>query len=199
MDGHRGNTIWIAFGIASALLFSISVHSLYSNRYEVQWTYFNDAKSFSKVEGTILRAEIGYGQESESTIGDDLSIPQPYYFLEIQYSFSANNIEYKSNRIAFAEIRFSNREAAKLYLSNYPAGGGVHVYYDPAHPEISVLDPQRNRSFMLEFIGVSLLPALGVVFAVRRYFKSKYKQAGVLLEDKLDDLIDANGNKRTII
>jgi hypothetical protein len=187
MDDYDKNIFWIGIALASLLYFLISLYSLQRNWYEIQWTYFGDENSFSKTEGTIQQSDIGEGQEGTKHI-------RWYYFPKITYFFVADHVQYESHTISFAEVRFAHYENAKSYLSSYPTGGKVQVFYDPDNPGISVLDPKGKESFIITFLGILSLPVFSIVFIIRRYFKSKYKQAGPLFEDRLDDLVHKEEN-----
>jgi hypothetical protein len=189
MDEENRNIFWIGIGIASILFFAISIILIYNNWYEIKLNYFGDINSFLKIEGTIQDAGIALSNRKTSI----------YYYPCVTYSYNVNNVQYKSERISFEGVRFNENGLAKSYMRRFPIGGKVQVYYDPENPRISVLDPNGRNYYVIEFIGVLSFLLFIVVFIVRRYFRSRYNQAGVLLEERLDKSVGKDENKSIIL
>jgi uncharacterized integral membrane protein len=185
MEDNDINIIWIWIGIASILFFTISIILIYNNWYEIKLNYFGDINSFPKIEGTIQDAGIAISNRKTYI----------YYYPCVTYSYNVNNVKYKSERISFEGVRFNENGLAESYMRRFPIGGKVQVYYDPEDPRISVLDPNGRNYYVIEFIGVLSFLLLIVVFIVRRYFRSRYKQASVLLEERLDKSVGEDENK----
>ena len=188
-DEENRNIFWIGIGIVSILFFTVSIILIYNNWYEIKLNYFGDINSFPKIEGTIQDAGIALSNRN-SVI---------YYYPHVIYSYNVNNVKYKSERISFEGVRFNGNGLAESYMRRFPIGGKVQVYYDPENPRISVLDPNGRNYYIIEFIGVLSFLFFIIVFIVRRYFRSRYKQAGVLLEERLDKFVSEKENDSTII
>ena len=190
-EGNRLIT-WLWAVIVSAL---ISVYSLYlvsENWYEIKGSYFSDTDLFSCVNGTIRHSETGVGQESEGSTSirtSRTSVPKTYYFPIVTYTFNADGVAYTSDKIAFADIRFGNKDDAKRYLSKFPTGGTVRVYYDPDDPRVSILDVSRKGSYANNLLGVLLFPLVLLALLIRGFFKSRQREAGATGEEKLDTVV----------
>lgn len=84
---------------------------------------------------------------------------EPFYELNISYSYVVDGIPRVGNRISFADsIRTFRKDVGLAWLSrNYPVGKAVTVYYDPADPDFSVLTPgAQDLIFIWRWVAGSL-------------------------------------------
>lgn len=99
------------------------------------WNVLGNAREsvgWPTAPGMVVSAELDH---SENTEGGDSWSP------EISYRYLAANQERTSYAIKFGENSYSDRDDAEEILARYPVGQPVLVYYDPADPERSVLEP----------------------------------------------------------
>ncbi len=60
----------------------------------------------------------------------------------VSYTYTVNGTERTSKNIwAMTGDYSSDREQQQAVLDNYPVGATVKVYYDPAQPDVAVLEP----------------------------------------------------------
>ncbi len=62
----------------------------------------------------------------------------------VMYAYTVGAVRYMSSRINFGQLATSRRGSAEGYVTRYPAGRRVDVYYDPQDPEHAVLEPAGN-------------------------------------------------------
>lgn len=79
------------------------------------------------------------------------------WYFDIQYVYEVNGKSYTSNRVDYYYVGSSDIDFAKGYLKKYPLGLHVQVYYDPLHPEKSVLEPEVKEYDFLWYGGFGLL------------------------------------------
>ena len=189
MDDKEKALLWLAIIGFMALVFFYSVSNISANWCDIYGTYLCNTDSFIKVEGTIESTEV------VKVLAMDWHRPiKPYYSPCITYSYIVNSAEYKSDKIAFARIKlFEKYEDAKSYLTIFPnKGKKVEVYYDSSDPNISILDPIEKEYFVGIILGALLLHVFLIVSILNKYFNSRHKQVGSILEDKLDKLVTEN-------
>jgi hypothetical protein len=75
---------------------------------------------------------------------------------EIGYEFAVGGKTYRSDEVTFAHTGSRNPEFARDYVRRYPVGKTVTVFYDPADPGFSVLEPASTEFYLLGFF----LPAV---------------------------------------
>lgn len=99
------------------------------------------------VRGTVESSRV------ESSTDDDGTT----YGAEVLVRYEVAGAEYLSNRVRFGEFSSSDPGPAQRTVRRYPVGAEVAVHYDPADPELAVLEPGVH--------GASwALPGFGLVF-----------------------------------
>lgn len=71
-----------------------------------------------------------------------------YYKFHIDYRYSVDGTEYRSERFSFSTNYLGEPEKVRFYNDNYGQGQTIKVYYNPARPSESVLIqglPKFNR------------------------------------------------------
>lgn len=63
------------------------------------------------------------------------------WMAEIRFRYTVQGVPHEGRRIKAFEPHHFTREEAEHALAPYPVGARVRVFYDPAHPEVSVLIP----------------------------------------------------------
>lgn len=100
--------------------------------------------------GIIVSSDLGVEDDGE---GNTL------YRADIQYTYELNGHEFQGDRVFFGAMSTSERRQVFDLLLKYPKGTAVSVYYDPADPSQSVLEPGIHGANWF-------LPILGAVFGV---------------------------------
>jgi hypothetical protein len=92
------------------------------------------ARTWPSTEGRIVDSRV----EAKTLPGDR---PNTRFAPRITYEYVVNGRVYQSQRIAFRETFWSLApQSAQASAARYPAGAHVTVYYDPEHPEETVLE-----------------------------------------------------------
>lgn len=86
---------------------------------------------------TVVEKEHTTSNEDGST---DTSVS---YVPRVTYDYQVNGVDYQNNRIeVLDEETFSRKELADAFISAYPEGQKVPVFYDPSEPKVSFLNNQ---------------------------------------------------------
>ena len=116
------------------------------------WRIVGDARassSWQQVEGVVTRSEVTHSTDSD---GDDSYSPR------VTYGYLAGNLRQESYTIKFGENSYDSRRSAEAIADRYPVGQKVTVYYDPARPGKSVLEPGvTGGSYIVLGVGVLFL------------------------------------------
>ena len=81
------------------------------------------------------------------------------YGAEALYSYNLDGNAYWGNRVSFGEYSSSSVSHANKILAAYTAGKTTKVFYDPADPSKSVLEPGFNWAILM-------LPVFCLVFVL---------------------------------
>jgi len=146
---------------------------IYSDWHGFKGRYFTDLSRLTSAEGIIVSSST-YTSESKHTI---------YYHYNIEYEFNVNGRYYLSNEITFSGEYSNHHEETRGYLSKYPIGKKVIVYYDPQDPNFSVLEPdiyfdaELNMFFLVIALSIfvisgSYLLVRKILFSSRRYIRA---------------------------
>lgn len=135
---------------------------IYSDWHGFKGRYFTDLSRLASVEGIIVSSST-YTSKSKRTV---------YYHYNIEYEFNVNARYYLSNEITFSGEYSTHQEETRGYLSKYPIGKKVKVYYDPQDPNFSVLEPdiyfdaELNMFFLV--IALSVFVISGSYMLIRK-------------------------------
>ncbi len=100
------------------------------------------------------------GQITESAIDVTTDAESdPSYSPQVAYTYQVNGTFYEGYRIKFGENTYSSEREALEILGMYPVGQTVMVYYDPADPDNTVLEPGVSG-------GSYIVLSVGVIFVV---------------------------------
>lgn len=105
--------------------------------------------SWPGAPGIIVASEMSEHYDSDSGTT---------YSADIAYTFQVAATSYRGDQIKIGEVSTSDADDARHWLNKYPVGAEVLVYYDPAKPGESVLEPGVHASTFF-------LPGFGFVFA----------------------------------
>ena len=112
------------------------------------WRLARKSQEWAVTTGQIERSEIIYE-----------GVRHPRELPAVGYRYRVGGTDYQGERIDFSFAQIYDRQEAEAVLARYPLHGHVTVYYDPAHPAESVLEPRqpgRVSGILLGF--VVLLP-----------------------------------------
>ena len=87
--------------------------------------------------------------------------------LELDYIYLAGDEVYEGNRLNAGWRCFASENRIKELLEKYPSGRAVNVYYNPDHPEQSMLEPGLDWSIFFLW-GVGLVTVSLIWPLVRR-------------------------------
>ena len=113
--------------------------------------------SWPTTEGVISHSAMLFRTEQTSNSNN-----AAMYKADVAYRFKVNGRDYSSSQISLMDYSSTAARAGDI-VARYPDGASVTVYYNPADPSDSVLEPGATR-------GISLLALIGGVFAVAGVF-----------------------------
>jgi hypothetical protein len=119
---------WVGGGMLAASLWLVL-----SNWHDVKGSFFSDTATFKSIEGRLVSSST-YTSKWKKKI---------YYHYSIEYEFTVGGKNYRSDEITFNNNYSLDQEFAQTYISKYPVGKKVTVYYDPHDPSFSVLEPEE--------------------------------------------------------
>lgn len=101
-----------------------------------QWQEHRASADWPFVEGVITHAEA----VPDTPDPTDPAMTRNWK-AEVRYDYSVKGQSYVGDRLKAAPWRYPREEDARQALSAFPAGQRVKVFYDPASPDRSVLQP----------------------------------------------------------
>ncbi len=112
--------------------------------------WFTDSSHFETTHGKIIASSISLdGSASMNALG---------WHFEILYEYAVDKKVYTSDKVIYSSTGSSDKNYALNYVNKYPVGKEITVYYDPNHPEKSVLEPLvRDYQLIYMFIGFAIL------------------------------------------
>jgi hypothetical protein len=136
-----GGVITLAYGAVS------SMEAFYSS-------------SWPSVEGVITLSQIDTFLSESDTGSTTMYHPQ------VSYNFRVDGTVYQSDLINLGDYSTTNLQWAQKWLSPYPIGKTVSVFYDPGRPEKAVLEPGPTGGLLIPlFVGV-IVTTVGVFLLV---------------------------------
>ena len=109
------------------------------------------SQSWQKVEGEIVRSEISGIRHAPQGPKSHESV-MLRYLPKIEYEYSVHLVSYKSKQLYWVQnLSKGTLEKADKFISQFPLGKKVFVYYNPDKPQESVLDPYKSGSVFREF------------------------------------------------
>ena len=91
------------------------------------------------------------------------STPVNWYAADVQYQYLVDGGLYTSNRISIQEKPTRSSEAALKIVNKYRHDRRVNVYYDPANPQNSCLDPANIGDLYIPLLVETLLLFLSLI------------------------------------
>jgi len=129
----------LAVLVVLALLFVVSCASL------PQYLRIRKSPQWPTVQGVITVSEtLFHHGRFEGYTGN------------IRYRYRVGDKEYLGTRLSFEAVHLGTQDNWRQVLAPYPLGKTVTVFYDPAHPDVAVLEPglvgELSLLFKLIFI-----------------------------------------------
>jgi hypothetical protein len=132
------------------------------------WSILRNARAsaaWPTAEGIVTRSEVTHSTDAD---GDDTYRP------EVTYEYSVQNRSYENYTIKFGENSYSSQRQAEEIGARYPLGRQVAVYYDPADPGRSVLEPGvSGGSYIVLGVGVLFVAVALVTAPLAFIFRSR--------------------------
>jgi len=114
--------------------------------------------SWPSTEGAISHSAVLLSTQQTSN-----STNAAMYKADLAYRYKVKGRDYSSSRITLMDYSSSAAGRAQDIVARYPDGAAVTVYYDPADPSDSVLEPGGTS-------GIALLRLIGWAFAAGGLF-----------------------------
>jgi hypothetical protein len=116
----------------------------------------NASKHWDITKGIILESVLYISDTDESNT----------YRPQIEYSYSINENDFKSNRVYFGSnilSSFKKRRSQRL-INKYPKGKCVDVYFNRMNEKMSVLEPGIKTEIITGLVLGIVLLAIGYLF-----------------------------------
>jgi hypothetical protein len=150
-----------ALGLPSAALL-VAVGALVI--YFIQRRDFKASASWPAIPGQIVSSKIV--EETERSRDDDgREREDTTYRPDIRFAYRAGNNDYTTDTWKLGGIMGSGSpKYAEGIVGRYAAGQSVKVYYDPAHPDVAVLEPANRDGAFMPLIFAAAFGFAGVLF-----------------------------------
>ncbi len=129
------------------------------------------------VQGIVTRSEVFTRSSTSVGRGQAVSMTVQEYYPAVCYEYDVEGQRYRSKRIIFFPTNYT-RADAEAAVARYTVGQPVTAYYNPAKPQIAVLEPGLGpnaghyyKGYVIGamFVVVGLLLAYGIPWAVARF------------------------------
>jgi len=126
---------------------------------------------WSSTSGVITRSRMATGYMSRGHFSG--------YIPKVEYRYAVDGRQFTGTQITFhLDQHIYAREYAESWITQYPTGKVVSVYYDPKGPSFSVLRPgMQSEQRWIFCAGVGYLVIFALAFFVVLY---DYRKGGVL-------------------
>lgn len=119
MSGLFGKLLFLAILAAGGAVIYFGVYEVMSRHQELARGH--PSSDWPSTEGRVTHSIIARGGETSG--------------LHFRYDFTVEGRDYTGERVSFGSVR------GRRVVEEYPQGAEVTVYYDPANPGESVLEP----------------------------------------------------------
>jgi hypothetical protein len=80
------------------------------------------------------------------------------YYPSVEYKYTIDSVEYNSNRISNVNFNTKKRDVVEKFLTKFPIGSEIKVYYNGSEPSEAFLEPGINTgNILLLAFGIILL------------------------------------------
>lgn len=115
---------WFRFGFLTAAGLIASVGVFFCVAGTVNWVRAVRSTDWPSADGTIVARE---AQQSVGSSG-------------LEYAYAVDGRALHGTRVTFL-VRGAGQSLARETSAKYPSGAAVKVFYDPADPELAILEP----------------------------------------------------------
>jgi hypothetical protein len=145
----------LLFGVAT-IAYIQGAGVLYKAYHSTKW---------STAQGVVISSTVTYHRYSGKG--------GAYYTPDVTYRYTVGSVPYVGDTICFASIATHNKDDMGKIAGRYPAGHEVKVYYDPANPPDSVLEPGVTFDSWTKVLVASLflMAGLGAMLFPKGKFK----------------------------
>ena len=102
--------------------------------------YFNKKKNEAAASWPETPGKITVSYVYKEHNKDDDGVKSVRYEPYIHFDYTVDGKTYQGSRVAYRNLNFAIEMTAKKICDAYPVGRDVTVYYDPAHPNDSILE-----------------------------------------------------------
>jgi hypothetical protein len=165
MSGTRlsewfGGTGSLTLAVMRLLLVAWSAYFVYAG--VTDWHSGLASMGWPTVPGKVVRSQVTPGRGGRA----------PSYKADVQYEYEVGGRQYVSSRISFGDhSRGDQRAASEALVDRYPPQRVVEVHYDPAAPEVAILETDWTGSSLVQ-VAMGLLLLLAVA-ALPRLLRSR--------------------------
>jgi hypothetical protein len=119
-----------------------------------------------KVSGSIVASDIAIVREREEGASDDTRIREiTKYRPAIRYTYRVGQRDYASTAVSLDWDRlYGVQSDAEAMISKYPVGAQVSVFYDPASPNVALLELNKGRAPITSLIFAAIFGVGGGIF-----------------------------------
>jgi hypothetical protein len=124
--------------------------------------------SYPAITGKVLHTSVREEVDESDTDGG-VNTRTVTYHPVIRYTYSVDGKAYENDRYSVLEDgRYSDWESAQEFVSKFPVGGNVTVYYNPKSPKDSFLDMKMDVKgyHLTTWFMVGVLVVLALVFSL---------------------------------
>jgi hypothetical protein len=89
------------------------------------------------------------------------------YHAHVTYTYEVRGVSYTSRRVGLAGQESGSESHAQKLLKQYPVGGTVKAYYDPARPDKAVLIRGIGSSVWVVFVVGLVFLGMGAYLTLR--------------------------------
>lgn len=152
----------------------IAVLFLFSSKsYQIAFDY--DSIKFDNTEAEVIKAEV------ERKIANTSKSSNVSYDAEVSYSYTVKKRVYRSSRLSLISQResFNSKIEANEYLSNYPVGRKINIFYDVDDPSFSVIALYGQYSSFVVYIVYILaifIYLIGIIYFYRKLDEGEKKK-----------------------
>lgn len=108
--------------------------------------------SFPTAPGQVVSSEV---ESQRSSGGGGVGRGRTVHRAKISYTYTIGGQTYSGDRVRYAEWSSSSSGHAQSLVQRYPPGAPISVHYNPARPEVSVIEPglSDESRFVLVFLA----------------------------------------------
>jgi hypothetical protein len=140
LNNERKGTNPLFIGL---MVFALGFYVIWSMKDSILWS-IQEHKGLMNTQGIVTQSKTYWKSKG--------------WHYEIWYEYSVDGNIYKSDRVSYGHTGSSDKSFALDYVSKYPVGKSVVVYYDAIDPNKSVLEPDvYNYDWVFVIVMIATL------------------------------------------